>query len=331
MSIIDGPAIDKSTDCDVLVPHPSKNSRIVRFENEISRPETIHVDAGTDSVSGHEVFLLSNYFGIWRFNSRQQFRMQMVRVFFTRSDFVPTSSAFQVHDAALLHHRVGRYNVILRSLIGQMRSHRTLSMFFTAWAFWSKTISAAKSRSVNRMKKSCAIVFATWRIATLWRIHIDAEMARAFCERPCRSRDYGFGDLPSKVSSAAESVVSIMIQRPLSWPNVSTIKRAMNHQRVLLFSLLGDVCPIACHSPGLVKQTLHSLFKKLRSACVVSEAFCSWRCHVMQVASRLSQKETELLDGGVSDVIAGTCVSLGRSNPLLLGYCAMKVMIPFLF
>ncbi len=256
----------------------------------------------------------------------------MVRVFRTFcADFVPNSSAFQVHDAALLHHRVGRYNVILRSLIGQTRTRRTLSKFYTAWAFWSKTISAAKSRSVDHMKTSNAFVFATWRIATLWRIHIDAEMVRAFCERPCRSRGNGSGNLRSKVLSAAESVVSIMVQRPLSWPNVSTIKRAMNHQRVLLFSLLGDVCPGACHSPAFVKRTSQSLFKKLRSACVVSEAFRSWQCHVMQVASRLSQKEAELLDGGVSEVIAGTCVSLGRSNPLLLGYCAMKVTSPLCF
>jgi hypothetical protein len=50
--------------------HPRQSAPAVRFGNDT-----------TDAVAtvGEENSLLSNYFGIWRVNSRQQFRMQMVR------------------------------------------------------------------------------------------------------------------------------------------------------------------------------------------------------------------------------------------------------------
>ena len=57
--------------------HPRQSAPAVRFGNDTTLQTTYQPDA--DVTGGEENSLLSNYFGIWRVNSRQQFRMQMVR------------------------------------------------------------------------------------------------------------------------------------------------------------------------------------------------------------------------------------------------------------
>jgi hypothetical protein len=57
--------------------HPRQSVPAVRFGNDTTLQTMYQLDA--DVTASEENSLLSNFFGIWRVNSRQQFRMQMVR------------------------------------------------------------------------------------------------------------------------------------------------------------------------------------------------------------------------------------------------------------
>jgi hypothetical protein len=59
--------------------HSSKQARAVHFQNDAADGET--------DPSLAQASMLSRFFCTWRFNSRQQFRMQMVRCL-NRFDFV---------------------------------------------------------------------------------------------------------------------------------------------------------------------------------------------------------------------------------------------------
>jgi hypothetical protein len=209
--------------------------------------------------------------------------------------------------------------------MNHLRTRRSLSVFFGAWASRSRTLLAAKSRSVNRICKNCTIVFVSWRVVAVWRIHIDAALSRALLAEPCVPCVKRKGDLTSEVSAAAASIASVIIRRPLLWPNVSTIKIAINQQLPLLSLLLGKSSFQSCGWPGLLKQTLKSLFKKIHIICTMSKAFRSWNSRTTLITKEILSKDSSFFDGSVSELIARSCVSLGRSHPLLLGYCAIKV------
>jgi hypothetical protein len=234
---------------------------------------------------------------------------------------------FQVHDAALLHHRVGRYNAIVRSLIAQVRARRSLCNCFRCWAFRSRILVSAKSQSLKRMHNIIANIFELWRIAALWRIHLDAAFDLALSVGHIVPQTLGNQDkdLPSKASAAASLVAEMLVHHPWSWPNVKTMRSTLNHHRFLVLSVSRISHFGTC---GLFRQTLKSLFRKFRSACSLSHVFCSWRRHVMCDSNELQNVSPVVLDGSISDVIASACVSLGRSHPLLLGHCALKVCCP---
>ena len=231
----------------------------------------------------------------------------------------------QLHDAALLHHRAGRYNNILRSLMHHTRMRHCSAALFRAWASWSRTNSAAKSRCADRVCRSIARAFTSWRVIALWRIRIEAAIAQSLTGRYSRPLNDASGDVKSKASVLASSVVSIVISHPFSWPNVAAIRRATDHQRLLFSSLSVNVCFDSCVFSSPLKQTVKSLFQMALSVCMLSDFFRSWNHFVARISNRRSKNELLLLDGGISDVIAGACVSVGRSCPQLLGYCALKV------
>lgn len=234
---------------------------------------------------------------------------------------------FQVHDAALLHHRVGRYNAIVRSLIAQVRARRSLGSCFSCWAFRSRTHVSAKSQSLKRMRNISATTFEFWRIAVLWRIHLDAAFDLALSVGHIVPRTLGdqVEDLPSKASAAASLVAAVLVNHPLSWPNVKTMRSTLNHHRFLVLSVTS-----LSHfrTRALFRQTLKSLFHKVRTACSLSHVFWSWRRYFMRDTNELQTVAPAVLNGSISDVIASACVCLGRSHPLLLGHCALKVCCP---
>lgn len=205
-----------------------------------------------------------------------------------------------------------------------MRVRQSVAKLFAAWALWSRTIFAVKSRSVNHTCRSCAKPFTSWRLLALWRIHVDAALKRSLAGWSSKLNSEGAEDMKSKVSELATSVVYIMFPDRLEWPSMSMINRAINHQRFWFPSLSTDAFFDACVFSGPPKQTLKSLFHKARSSCIVSRFFRSWHGLLMHGKDEY-RKEPSVLDGDVTEVIAGACVSLGRSQPLLLGYCALKV------
>jgi hypothetical protein len=71
LAIADGPAFE------VRPLASSKTTRAVHFQSGCVYGQTARSDEHA-SISA-DVSMLSKIFGIWRFNSRQQFRMQMVR------------------------------------------------------------------------------------------------------------------------------------------------------------------------------------------------------------------------------------------------------------
>ena len=196
---------------------------------------------------------------------------------------------------------------------------------FKAWAFWTRCMSSAKSRSTNRMCSIVAKVLASWRVIALWRTRVNIAIGTSLTCGYSWPLDDTSGDIKSKVSTLAASVVSIIIPHPLSWPNVAIIRRAINHQQLLFPSLSSNACFDSRAFSSPLKQTVKSLFQKAHSVCLLSDFFRSWNRFVMRVANRRSKSKLSLLDGGISEVIAGACVSVGRSHPLLLGYCALKV------
>jgi hypothetical protein len=78
LSIVDGSAGRERPVSDISLPHTSESKRAVRFENAPSHQEKIPFDAESALDGGTEI--LARFFGMWRFKSRQQLRMQMVRL-----------------------------------------------------------------------------------------------------------------------------------------------------------------------------------------------------------------------------------------------------------
>ena len=77
LSIVDGSVARERTVSDITLPRTSENKRAVRFQNDPSHPQKIPFDL--ESVFDGRTEILSRFFGMWRFKSRQQLRMQMVR------------------------------------------------------------------------------------------------------------------------------------------------------------------------------------------------------------------------------------------------------------
>ena len=231
----------------------------------------------------------------------------------------------QIHDAALLHHRVGRYNSILRCLVSAMRARRSVGASFRAWVLRSRTMIAAKSRYCSQTLRRRAKIFTSWRALALWRVHIIAALELALSGKLSELYVDGSADMKSKASSLSASAVCVMISHPVSWPNVSIIRRGIDHLRLFLPSLSGNIGLNTSTCSSILKQTLKCLFQKIRTACLVSTMFHSWnRCAVRVVNHRL-KAIASIFDGSVNGIMSGVCVTLGRAHPLLLGYCAFKV------
>lgn len=171
-------------------------------------------------------------------------------------------------------------------------------------------------------------MFTSWRFLAVWRIHVDKELDLFLLGQHIKPNADCAKEIIVKASGLAASVVSMMFPRHLEWPNISVITKAINHQRILFASLSDDACFDTYSVSGPPKQTLKSLFHKTRNLCVLSEFFRSWNHLLVLSKNQRSSKgniELSFLDGDITEVIAGACVSLGRSQPLLLGYCALKV------
>jgi hypothetical protein len=218
--------------------------------------------------------------------------------------------------------------------MSQIRTRQVLCKLFVAWANRTRTFFAVKSRCISHTCKSCAKIFTSWRLLASWRIHIDDAFEFSLSGRHSNFNANRAKEMNAQVSELAASVVSLMFPHHLSWPSMSMIHGAIHHQRLLFASLSSDACFDTSSLSGPLKQTLKSLFQKTRNSCMLSGCFRSWNHVVARIDGRRSSNDStdlSFLDGDVTQVIAGACVSVGRLHPLLLGYCAVKVGWPSSF
>jgi hypothetical protein len=206
-----------------------------------------------------------------------------------------------------------------------MRTRRLVSASFRAWVFRSRTMIAAKSQCCSQTLRRRAKIFTSWRARALWRVHINAALELALSGNLRDMHVDGSADMKSKASSLSAWVVCVMISHPVSWPNVSMIRRGIDHLRLLLPSMSGNIGLNTSTCSSILKQTLKCLFQKIRSACLVSTMFHSWNHCAVRVVNHRLKAIASIFDGGVNDIMSGVCVTLGRAHPLLLGYCAFKV------